>query len=133
MTWCTLSCIMYFKYHEIYLNFAKFAFAQIWCITCPNSWKNVSTSSCVNNDGLLLVALVKLQTIAQTGSCLLPLIIWQPLFLKFKKHNFKRNGRKNALNFDQQLLEKLLHVHIFLLLDAYRYKSTQLHLLFLYL
>ncbi|TNN65766.1 hypothetical protein EYF80_024059 [Liparis tanakae] len=40
--------------------------AQSWCMTCPNSWKYVSTSSCCRSDGASAVGLLKLATMAAT-------------------------------------------------------------------
>lgn len=40
---------------------------QSSCMTCPNSWKKVSTSWCCRREGQLLVGFVKLATMAATG------------------------------------------------------------------
>lgn len=54
------------------LNMANSACEQSWCITCPNSWKQVSTSPCCSSDGASGVGLVKLATMAAMAICLLP-------------------------------------------------------------
>lgn len=50
-------------------NLAKAASEQMLCITWPNSWKKVSTSSkLIRESYSALLALLKLHTIAHTGS-----------------------------------------------------------------
>ena len=50
-------------------NIASCAFEQTWCITWPNSWKNVSTSPCESSAGFASVGFGKLHTAAATGCC----------------------------------------------------------------
>ena len=80
-----------------------------------NSWKNVSTSSCVNKAGLSFVGFVKLQTIAHTGNCLLLSAVSQPPLMLNIRINIKKKEDKLIC---LQLLEKQQHVHIFLLSDV---------------
>eukprot|EP00965_Chrysotila_dentata_P039674 1318580-Pleurochrysis_carterae.AAC.4 len=48
-------------------NISSSTVEQSWCITCPNSWKNVSTSRWVSKAGDSAVGLGKLHTMAATG------------------------------------------------------------------
>mmetsp|Transcript_10183 Transcript_10183/g.25556 ORF Transcript_10183/g.25556 Transcript_10183/m.25556 type:complete len:247 (+) Transcript_10183:308-1048(+) len=51
-------------------NMSNLVLPQMPCMACPNSWKNVTTSSCFSKDGADAVGLVKLHTMAATGYCL---------------------------------------------------------------